>query len=89
VKRQGKHSIYPQASLPGRQGGLLPPAEKGRFPLLLKREYPGIEPINFCRLSAGVAVFLRAGHRKLPVRIGMGAVAFLLVSLIVTLLMVL
>jgi hypothetical protein len=36
-----------------------------------------------------VAVFLRAGHRKLPVRIGMGAVAFLLVSLIVTLLMVL
>jgi hypothetical protein len=47
VKRQGKHSIYPQASLPARQGILLPPVEKGRFPFLHTREYGGIEPINF------------------------------------------
>ena len=45
--------------------------------------------IYLCCLSAGVVVFLLAENRKLSVRIGMGAVAFLLMSLIVTLLMVL
>jgi hypothetical protein len=76
VKRQGKHSIYPQASLPARQGILLPLET-------------GIEPIHLCCLSAGVVVFLLAENRKLPVRIGMGAIAFFLMSLIVTLLVVL
>gem|GEM_PF-2551238 len=89
VKRQGKHSIYPQASLQGRQGILFPPGENGRFPLLHRRECAGIEPIHLCCLSAGVVVFLLAENRKLPVRIGMGAIAFFLMSLIVTLLVVL
>ncbi len=89
VKRQGKHSIYPQASLPARQGILLSPGENGRFPLLHNREYAGTSPIYLCCLSAGVVVFLLAENRKLPVRIGMGAIAFFLVSLIVTLLVVL
>ena len=89
LKRLGKHSIYPQASLPARQGILLSPGENGRFPLLHNREYAGTSPIYLCCLSAGVVVFLLAENRKLPVRIGMGAIAFFLVSLIVTLLVVL
>ena len=68
---------------------MLPPVENGRFPLLHEREYAEIEPIHLCCLSAGVAVFLLAENRKLPVRIGMGAIAFILVSLITTLLVVL
>jgi hypothetical protein len=65
------------------------PGENGRFTLLHNREYAGIEPIHLCCLSAGVVVFLLAENRKLPVRIGMGAIAFFLMSLIVTLLVVL
>lgn len=57
--------------------------------MLHSRECAGTSPIYLCCLSAGVVVFLLAENRKLPVRIGMGAIAFFLVSLIVTLLVVL
>jgi hypothetical protein len=49
---------------------------------------PDMALIYLCCLSAGVAVFLMAENRNLPLRIGLGVFAFLLVSLIVTLIMV-
>ena len=44
--------------------------------------------IYVCCFSAGIVVFLLAENLNLPVRIGLGVFAFLLVSLIVTLMMV-
>ncbi|MGB5994283.1 MAG: hypothetical protein WBG20_02590 [Candidatus Deferrimicrobiaceae bacterium] len=44
--------------------------------MLHSRECAGTSPIYLCCLSAGVGVFLLAENRKLPVRIGMGAIAF-------------